>query len=275
MKNETIYRDASALCTPSKLPASDYVINPYIGCIHRCKYCYASFMGRFTGHTEPWGTYLEPKKYSSYKLPGKIDSSKTILIGSVTDAYNPSESKYSLMPRILESLQDCSAHVEILTKSSLVLRDIDLIKQIPDIAVGVSLSNLNEEDNEVLEPGASSAEARLKTLKELHENKIRTYLFIAPYLPGITNLNALYDAVEGAVDYICVENLNLRGNYKQPMLDAIQSLHPDLRGLWDDIYTKKKSGVYWAAIEKQIEALRHKSSVPIISYMYHEKIKKS
>ena len=242
MKNETIYRDASALCTPSKLPASDYVINPYIGCIHRCKYCYASFMGRFTGHTEPWGTYLEPKKYSSYKLPGKIDSSKTILIGSVTDAYNPSESKYSLMPRILESLQDCSAHVEILTKSSLVLRDIDLIKQIP---------------------------------RELHENKIRTYLFIAPYLPGITNLNALYDAVEGTVDYICVENLNLRGNYKQPMLDAIQSLHPDLSGLWDDIYTKKKSGVYWAAIEKQIEALRHKSSVPIISYMYHEKIKKS
>ena len=104
---------------------------------------------------------------------------------------------------------------------------------------------------------------------------VQTCALPISYLPGITNLNALYDAVEGTVDYICVENLNLRGNYKQPMLDAIQSLHPDLSGLWDDIYTKKKSGVYWAAIEKQIEALRHKSSVPIISYMYHEKIKKS
>ena len=63
MKNEKIYRETKVLCTRSKLPASDYVINPYIGCIHRCRYCYASFMGRFTGHTEEWGTYLEQKKY--------------------------------------------------------------------------------------------------------------------------------------------------------------------------------------------------------------------
>lgn len=274
MKNETIYRDASTLCSPSKLPASDYVINPYVGCIHRCKYCYASFMGRFTGHTEPWGTYLEPKRYASYKLPNKLDSSKTILIGSVTDAYNPLENKYMLMPKILETLRKCPAHVEILTKSSLVLRDLDLIKQIPDIAIGISLSNLEDADNKVLEPGASSAEERLRTLSELHENKIRTYLFVAPYLPGITSLDALYNATEGFVDYICVENLNLRGNYKQPMLDAVKSLHPDLQNLWDDIYIHKKANEYWTAIEEQIERLRSRSSVPIVSYMYHEKIKK-
>lgn len=274
MKNEIIYREVSTLCTPSKLPASDYVINPYIGCVHCCKYCYASFMGRFTGHTEPWGTYLEPKRYASYKLPNKLDPSKTILIGSVTDAYNPQESRYMLMPKILEALRECPAHVEILTKSSLVLRDLDLIKQIPDIAIGISLSNLEDADNKVFEPGASSAEERLRTLRELHENKIRTYLFIAPYLPGITSLDTLYNATEGFVDYICVENLNLRGSYKQPMLDAIRLLHPDLKNLWDDIYIGKKAKAYWATIEEQIEMLRSRSSVPIVSYMYHEKIKK-
>ena len=55
---DNIIRDTRSLCTPSKLPASDYVINPYLGCTHRCQYCYASFMGRFTGHREPWGCLL-------------------------------------------------------------------------------------------------------------------------------------------------------------------------------------------------------------------------
>lgn len=275
MVSETIYRETKVLCTPSKLPASDYVINPYIGCIHRCRYCYACFMGRFTGHTEAWGTYLEPKKYVSYKLPSKLDQSKTILIGSVTDAYNPAEKKYVLMPKILESLRECPAHIEILTKSSLILRDTDLIKKIPDIAVGISLSNLDNVDNKVIEPGASSAEERLRTLKELHESGIKTYIFIAPYLPGITKLDEIYEASKDTVDYICVENLNLRGNYKQPMLDIIKELHPDLHELWLDIYTRKKADIYWKGIESQIEELRNKSNIPIISYMYHEKIKKS
>lgn len=274
MKNEPIYREAGTLCTPSKLPASDYVINPYVGCIHRCKYCYASFMGRFTGHTEVWGTYLEPKKYASYKLPKNLDKTKTILIGSVTDAYNPAEKKFNLMPEILKSLHECPAHIEILTKSDLILRDVSLIKEIPDIAVGISLSNLNESDNKVIEPNAASAEDRLKALKELHEHGIRTYLFIAPYLPGITSINSLYEASKGIVDYICVENLNLRGNYKQPMLDTISELHPNLLELWVDIYVRKKASEYWTEVEKEIEELRKKAHIPVISYMYHEKIKK-
>lgn len=274
MKNEISYREASALCTPSKLPASDYVINPYIGCTHRCQYCYACFMGRFTGHTEAWGTYIEPKKFTSYKLPSQLDKTKTILIGSVTDAYNPAESKYCLMPEIIRSLIDCPAHIEILTKSKMILRDMDLLKKIPDLAVGISLSNLNELDNSVIEPGASSAKERLDTLKELHENGIKTYLFIAPYLPGITNLQSLYDATKGTVDYICVENLNLRGSYKQPMLDIICELHPELKELWLDIYTRKKATLYWSEVEKHIQSLRECIDIPIISYMYHEKIKK-
>ena len=87
-------------------------------------------------------------------------------------------------------------------------------------------------------------------------------------------MDTLYNATEGFVDYICVENLNLRGSYKQPMLDAIRLLHPDLKNLWDDIYIEKKAKAYWATIEEQIEMLRSRSSVPIVSYMYHEKIKK-
>lgn len=269
----TKFVNAKSLCTPSKLPASDYVINPYIGCTHRCIYCYACFMGRFTNHTEKWGTYLEPKRYRSYKLPKNLDN-KTILIGSVTDAYNPAEKKYKLMLNILQALETCSAHIEILTKSNLVLRDIELLKRIPDISVGISLSNLNETDRTIIESGASSVGERIDALKQLHEEGIKTYLFVAPYLPGITNLSELYKAVENTIDYMCVENLNLRGAYKQSMLDVIDQLHPEVSCLWKDIFINKKGDEYWKKIEEEIIILREKIPIPVISYMYHEKIKK-
>lgn len=266
-------KKGSALCSPSKLPASDYVINPYIGCTHRCMYCYASFMGRFTGHAgEPWGTYLEPKQYSSMKLPRNLKG-KTILVGSVTDAYNPAEKKYHMMPDILRALSECQAHVEILTKSSLILRDMELLRRIPDLAVGISLSNLDQADNDILEPNASSASDRLNTLRILHQNGISTYLFVAPYLPGITRLGMLADAAGESVDYICVENLNLRGASKTHMLDAIARLHPTLEDLYRDIYLRDHP--YWHAVEQEIETLRQSIGIPVISYLYHDKIKKT
>ena len=275
MTNNNEYKISKNLCTASKLPASDYVINPYIGCTHRCKYCYAQFMGRFTNHKEPWGTYIEPKKYISYGLPRDLKG-KTILIGSVTDAYNPAEKHFRLMPNILNSLTECYAHIEILTKSSLVLRDIDLINKIPDVSVGLSLSNLNEYDNLIIEPGASSAEERLNTLAELHSQGIKTYLFISPYLPGITNLIEIYQKAQNHIDMICVENLNLRGSYKREFLQIIHSIHPDLYDLYVQIYTEKNGAGerYWNSIEEEINNLKKLSSVPVISYMYHNKIKK-
>ena len=267
------YRKTKSLCTPSKLPASDYVINPYVGCTHGCRYCYASFMGRFTGHSEPWGTYLEPREYESMRLPRDLRG-KTILIGSVTDAYNPAEARFRLLPPILRALAGCEAHVEILTKSDLVLRDIDLIRAIPDAAVGISLSNLDQADNAVLEPGASSAEARLNALRVLHDAGVRTYLFAAPYLPGLTDLKQLAEAVRGSVDSICVENLNLRGAAKKDVIERITTRHPGLSALYQSIYLGGKGPAYWKSLEEEIEALRPSLDVPLVSYMYHEKIRK-
>lgn len=272
--NDNNYYIAAALCTPSKLPASDYVINPYVGCTHRCVYCYASFMSRFNGHSgEKWGSYLIPKKYSSMKLPRNIKG-KTILIGSVTDAYNSAEKKFALMPQILSAIKDCGANIEILTKSNLVLRDIEILKNIPKITVGISLSNLSDKDNDMLEPGAASAQQRLEALKTLRESGIRTYLFISPYLPGITDINKIWSRVDGSVDYVCVENLNLRGAYKASTLACINKLHPELSSLYREIYIEGKAAQYWKKVENEIETLRKTANVPIISYMYHEKIKK-
>lgn len=261
------------LYSKSKLPASDYVINPYIGCTHGCLYCYACFMGRFTGHKEKWGTYIEPKRFASMKLP-RAQEGKTILVGSVTDAYNPAEKKYRLMPGILEILRDSKAHVEILTKSKLILRDMDLLRRIPDLSVGVSLAFSSQQDAGILEPGAATVEERLDTLKRLHQNGIKTYLFIAPYFPGITDLGGLVASTEGHVDSVCIENLNLRGSYKASVLEYIGKYHPKLLPLYQKIYVKGGGKAYWKRLETEMEELRAHINVPLISYLYHEEIKK-
>lgn len=76
------------IMTKSALPVGGYSVNPYVGCTHGCKYCYASFMKRFTGHTEPWGTFLDVKHWPAIKNPQKYKGQR-VVIGSVTDSYLP------------------------------------------------------------------------------------------------------------------------------------------------------------------------------------------
>ena len=85
--------DVQSVMTKSSLPVGGYSVNPYVGCPHACKYCYASFMKRFTGHTEPWGAFLDVKNWKPIANPHKYDGER-IVIGSVTDGYNPYEEQF-------------------------------------------------------------------------------------------------------------------------------------------------------------------------------------
>lgn len=112
--------------TKSNLPVSDYSVNPYVGCTHACKYCYASFMKRFTNHGEPWGEFLDVKLWPEIKNPQKY-AGKELFVGSVTDPYNPQEESYKRTRTLLEQLKGSGVKLSIQTKSDLVLRDLDLI----------------------------------------------------------------------------------------------------------------------------------------------------
>lgn len=137
---------AKSIISESGLPGSDFVINPYIGCVHGCIYCYAVFMKRFTNHVEPWGKFLDVKVNAGDLVPKTMKCKhKSIFISSVCDPYQPAEKKYRLMRKILPKLIDLEPDLCILTKSDLVLRDIDLIKRFNNCEVGFSLSCLDEE----------------------------------------------------------------------------------------------------------------------------------
>src|SRR3990172_5539619 len=137
---------AKSILTKSGIPGVDYCINPYVGCSHGCRYCYATFMKKYTGHTEPWGSFVDVKINAPEILQKQLKRAKRgrVLISSVTDAYQPIESKYKLTRQCLEILLQSQFPVDILTKSPLVLRDTDLIKKFKDIEVGITITT-NEE----------------------------------------------------------------------------------------------------------------------------------
>ena len=156
-----------SIISKSKIPGYDYAINPYVGCPHRCVYCYAEYMRRFTGHTEPWGQFLDVKSCPVPLKPAQLFHTH-VMLSSVTDPYNPFEEKYGLTRQLLKQLAYCQAYVHIHTKSPLVLRDIDLLATMPGCEVIFSIATTDENFRQLAEPGASADLARVTPTRHIH-----------------------------------------------------------------------------------------------------------
>jgi len=184
-----------------------YVINPYVGCQHACYYCYARFMKRFSGHPEPWGSFVDVKINAADLLRKEILKKKPaeVWISGVCDAYQPLEAKYRLTRKCLEILADHHWPVIIQTRSALVLRDLDILRRARDWEVGLTITTADDKIRKIFEPKAPPISQRLSTLAELHRSGIRTYAMIAPILPGA---EVLVNTLAGKVDYIIIDRLN-------------------------------------------------------------------
>lgn len=277
------------ILTKSNLPVCEFSVNPYVGCTHACKYCYASFMKRFTGHSEEWGTFLDVKYWKEIKNPQKYED-KEIFIGSVTDPYNPQEEKFGRTKAFLEQLKGSGAKISIATKSDLILRDIDLIKSFPDARISWSINTLDENFKNDMDE-AVSIERRLNAMKIFHDAGVRTTCFISPIFPEITDVKAIIERAENQCNLIWLENLNLRGNYKAVIMNYIRQKYPKLYPLYDEIYNKNNR-VYWQRLDGELrefaenigldyvtndDSMTRNFSAPpvIVNYFYHEQIKKS
>ena len=185
----------NGVVTASNLPVCDYSVNPYVGCGHACKYCYACFMKRFTGHAEPWGEFVDIKYWKPISHPEKY-AGKELFIGSVTDPYQPCEETYGRTRALLEQLQDSGAKISIATKSDLVLRDLDLIKSFPGARVSWSIDTLDEQFRADMD-SAVSIERRFAAMEAFHAAGVRTTCFISPIFPGITDCEAIIKRAKG------------------------------------------------------------------------------
>ena len=267
------YREAKSIITKSNIPSIDFVINPYIGCQHSCIYCYAEFMIRFTGHKgDKWGQFLDVKQFNMNRIkPQKYDD-KRILLSSVTDPYIPLEKKYQNTRKILEKLVGTKAEISILTKSKLVVRDIDLFKKFKNIKVGISISTLNDDFARIIERAASKPTERLEAIKKISEAGIQTYTFISPFFPEITDFKTIIEQTLDYTDKYSFENLNFRPHNIPRIMRIINEHYPNLISKYKEI---QKDRTLWDIIEANIKQYCEKMKLNYAIEFHHGGFSKS
>ncbi len=204
-------RFAKSVLTRSQIPGVDYCVNPYTGCMHACRYCYADFMKRFTGHKEKWGSFVDAKVNAPGVLAKELKKKRegNVMISSVTDPYQPAEKRYRITRGCLEVLIPSRFSVQILTKSPLVLRDLDLLRKFDDIAVGITVTTDDDGVRKVFEPGAPPIEERIEALKKLRAAGVSTYAFVGPVLP--MNPEQVAAAIGPHVESVLIDRMNYTG----------------------------------------------------------------
>lgn len=217
----------------SGLPGLDYALNPYTGCEHSCIYCYAPSTLRYNGE-EPWGTFVNAKVDIPRVLEREIRPKKRGVVGisTVTDPYQPAEERLKLTRSCLEVLLSKDFPVCIQTKSPLVLRDLDLLKQFGEREVGLTVTTLDERVSGIIEPGASPPSMRLKALKALSAEGIATWAFIGPMVPGVLDtgrLAGLLEAVkEAGVSRVIIDKLRLKPGMWARIEPRLREKAPDV-----------------------------------------------
>lgn len=184
----------------------DATLNPYRGCSHSCKYCYARDSHTYLdlGIGTDFETIIFSKIFSQDQLRQELHRlplSKVVAIGTATDPYQPIESKTRNTRMILEAIKESGHGVSITTKSPLILRDLDLLQMLAErnqVFVHISLITMDRELCRHLEPGTASPSRRWKTVDHLINAGVPVALFCAPVIPEWTddwdNLDALFHA---------------------------------------------------------------------------------
>jgi len=235
---------AKSVFTKSGLPASDWVINPYNGCLFGCMYCYAAQIARWKHPDEVWGTYIDVKINAPEILKGELTKLEkrlktknfgSIFFSSVTDPYVGVEAKYHLTRSCLEVLADFGyeGNISIQTKSPLVTQDIAVLKRIKDMSVGFTVTTLDDKVSRFIEVMAPPVSSRIEALKQLHDAGISTYAFIGPLLPHFTNniqkINELLDTLQKVgVTRVWFEHINLSPKIKERLFTYLREETPEL-----------------------------------------------
>ena len=182
------YKRAASILTEAKgfMESYDYTLNPYSGCSFGCTYCYAAFFSRTVGQMQNWGKWLIVKENALellIKWRKKSLTGKTIYMSSVTDPYQPIERELELTRNILKELLFHQPKLVIQTRSHIVTRDIDILKQFDYVQVNMTVTTDSEEVRKIFEPLCPSNSNRIKAIKEVHEAGVDSCITMTPLLP--------------------------------------------------------------------------------------------
>jgi DNA repair photolyase len=199
--------------SPSGIYGWVYTLNPYTGCAHGCRYCYAPNILRVK--RAEWGEYVKIKRNLPAVLAQELKKKQPGLVGisSVTDPYQPIEEKLNITRYSLELLLKHKFPVSMITKSPLVLRDLDILTQFEYNEVTLTITTLDEKLCKILEPEAPSPSSRLSALKKLSAQGLNTYAFVGPLYPTLEVddiLEFIDKLANTGVGTIMVDKLNLK-----------------------------------------------------------------
>lgn len=244
MLTKIVETQAKSILTKTNLPGCDYVVNPYNGCQFACMYCYAAQIARWKHPNEEWGSFLDVKTNSPELLKKDLErlekkyKSKNfgiIWFSSVTDPYTGLEAKYQLTRKCLQVLVDFGyqGQVALQTKSSLITRDIDLLKKLKDVSIGFTVTTLDDKVSRFLEVEAPPVSDRIKAIKVLSDKNIHTYAFIGPLLPHFVKnkaeINRLLDTLQDAgITEVWFEHINLSSKIKTRLFEYLKKESPNL-----------------------------------------------
>ncbi len=242
-KNKTLYLEVFPKTIVNKVTSPDvgmlYSMNPYQGCEHGCVYCYARNSHEFWGYSA--GLDFESRiliKNDAPKLLEELFKKKSwkahpIVLSGNTDCYQPAEKQFKITRQCLKIFLKYKHPVAIITKNALILRDLDILKELVKynlIGVNISITTLSEETRRILEPRTATIKKRLKTVKILSENGIPVNVMLAPIIPSINSHEILplaKAASEVGAKSIGYTIVRLNGAIGQIFTDWIKKRLPD------------------------------------------------
>ncbi len=263
-------------CSGTRMPFT-WTINPYLGCEFACKYCYARYTHEFMEMRD--GVDFERKIYVKQHTANllrqelkKVKTGEDIAIGTATDPYQPAERRFEVTRAILdELLLHTNLDIGVVTKSNLVLRDVDVLREVAKrnrIVVNVTITTLNTDLARILEPRAPRPDLRMEAMRKLNEGGIEAGVICAPVLPGITDsprdLEALVRATaEAGGKYIYANSLFLKPCSAAVFMPFLEKEFPDLVESYRQRFAQKAflSASYRKRLSELMARLRRKYGI--------------
>ncbi len=278
---QVIFKEDSAHTALTKLKRKipyGWDLNIYRGCQHSCQYCYAMYSHQYLGSTAFFDEiHIKTNIVDELEKTLKSDQWKheVINIGGVTDSYQPAEAQYKLMPQILRLLIKYKTPAIISTKSSLVLRDYDLIDELSRLTyinVAATITTTHEEIRSKIEPGGAPSAQRFEVLRAFRKTNASTGLHVMPIIPYITdsedNFQGLFEQARACgVHYVLPGTLYLRGSTRPYFLDFVRRTFPEVYEKMVCLYKTGGAGqAYKNQLYEMVNRLRDEYGLPK-SYM--------
>jgi DNA repair photolyase len=247
---------------PCSLQGYSFQVDPYIGCEHRCLYCYALNQAE-----TDWAVEILIHPDISSQLSQELDILEpgTIYLGWNSDPYQPCEVDCCQTRQVLELLARRGFAACILTKSDLVTRDMDLLAKMPGSSVGFSFAFTDEVTRRLFEMNAPSNDRRLTALRQLYESGIETYVLITPVMPFFSDLEVLIEMVEPYANTIWVYALSMQRESDrnwQFVQEILDHHFPKLTEIYRQAAFSTAHS-YWDDVRREMEQIKNKKHLDL------------